>query len=231
MNKTVTCIVPFLNEKERIGGVLTQLLQVPSITQLLCVDGASKDGGSEYVKATFPMVELITLPKNIGKTGTVKAGLEKATGDYILLFDADLSSVKPSEVEAVLHEITTNPSIDMVIFSRTTPRLITKLNRFDLIYSGERVMKKKDLEVAIQNATQFQLEIALNTYMMKNGKTIYYFDASHTNLAKSKKLGFFEGVKEDVRMFWQVCSFDPWNYFAQTLFFCRNKMPTSRLLA
>jgi len=231
MNKTVTCIVPFLNEKERIGGVLTQLLQVPSITQLICVDGASKDGGSEYVKKTFPTAELITLPQNIGKTGTVKAGLEKATGDYILLFDADLSSVKPNEVEAVLHEITINPSIDMVIFNRTTPRIITKLNRFDLIYSGERVMKKTDLVVAIHHATQFQLEIALNTYMMRNKKNIYYFDASHTNLAKSKKLGFLDGVKEDIKMFWQVCSFDPWNYFAQTLFFCRNKLPTSRLLA
>ncbi|MFZ2026141.1 MAG: glycosyltransferase [Microgenomates group bacterium] len=231
MNKTVTCIVPFLNEKERIGGVLKELVQVPSITQIICVDGASIDGGSDYVKSAFPTVELITLPKNIGKTGTVKAGMEKAVGDYILLFDADLSSVKPNEVEAVLHEITTNPTIDMVIFNRTTPRIITKLNRFDLIYSGERVMKKADLALAIQNATQFQLEIALNTYMMRNKKNIYYFDASHTNLAKSKKLGFLDGVREDVKMFWQVCSFDPWNYFAQTLFFCRNKMPTSRLLA
>lgn len=231
MNKTVTCIVPFLNEKERIGGVLSELIHVPSITQIICVDGASTDGGSDYVKNTFPTVELITLPNNIGKTGTVKAGMEKASGDYILLFDADLSSVKPSEVESVLHEITTNPAIDMVIFNRTTPRIITKLNRFDLIYSGERVMKKTDLTSAIQNATQFQLEIALNTYMMRNKKNIYYFDASHTNLAKSKKLGFLDGVREDIKMFWQVCSFDPWNYFAQTLFFCRNKLPTSRLLA
>jgi len=225
MEKKVTCIVPFLNEKERIGGVLTQLLKVPSISQILCVDGASTDGGSEYVRSEFPMVEVITLPKNIGKTGTVKAGLEKAIGDYILLFDADLSGVVPAEVETVLRSIIKSESIDMVIFSRVTPRLITKLNRFDLIYSGERIIKKSDLEIAIKGATKFQLEIALNTYMMRNKKNIFYFSASHTNLAKSKKLGPLEGLKEDLRMFWQVCSFDPWNYFAQTLFFCRNKLP------
>lgn len=228
MEKKVTCIVPFLNEKERIGGVLTQLLKVPSISQILCVDGASIDGGSEYILKEFPTVELITLSKNIGKTGTVKAGLEKATGDYILLFDADLSGVVPIEVNTVLQSILKDDSIDMIIFNRTTPRLITKLNRFDLIYSGERVIKKSDLETAIQGATKFQLEIALNTYMMRNNKKIFYFSASHTNLAKSKKLGLFEGMKEDLRMFWQVCSFDPWNYFAQTLFFCRNRLPVTR---
>jgi len=224
MEKKVTCIVPFLNEKERIGGVLTQLLKVPSISQILCVDGASTDGGSEYVRKEFPMIEVMTLPKNIGKTGTVKAGLEKALGDYILLFDADLSGVVPAEVETVVQSIIKNESIDMVIFSRVTPRLITKVNRFDLIYSGERIIKKSDLEIAIKGATKFQLEIALNTYMMRNKKNIFYFSASHTNLAKSKKLGPLEGLKEDLRMFWQVCSFDPWNYFAQTLFFCRNKL-------
>jgi glycosyltransferase involved in cell wall biosynthesis len=228
MEKKVTCIVPFLNEKERIGTVLAQLLKVPSISQILCVDGASTDGGSEYIIKEFPMVEVVTLPKNIGKTGTVKAGLEKAIGDYILLFDADLSGVIPAEVDTVLQSILKDDSIDMIIFNRTTPRLITKLNRFDLIYSGERVIKKSDLEIAIQGATKFQLEIALNTYMMRNNKKIFYFSASHTNLAKSKKLGMIEGIKEDVRMFWQVCSFDPWNYFAQTLFFCRNKLPITQ---
>ncbi len=228
MEKKVTCIVPFLNEKGRIGGVLTELLKVPSISQILCVDGASTDGGSEYVRKEFPMVEVISLPENIGKTGTVKAGMEKAIGDYVLLFDADLSGVIPAEVDEVLQSVFNDISIDMIIFNRTTPRLITKLNRFDLIYSGERVIKKSDLEIAIQGATKFQLEIALNTYMMKNNKKIFYYSASHTNLAKSKKLGLVEGIKEDLRMFWQVCSFDPWNYFAQTLFFCRNKLPINR---
>jgi len=225
MEKKVTCIVPFRNEKERIGEVLTQLLKVSSIAQIICVDGASNDGGSEYVKKQFPQVELITLKNNVGKTGTVKEGMKKAIGDYILLFDADLSGIVPAEVETVLKSITQNESMDMIIFNRTTPRLMTKINRFDLIYSGERVIKKIDLEKAIINATKFQLEIALNTYMMRNKKNIYYFSASHTNLAKTKKLGPLEGLKEDLRMFWQVCSFDPWNYFAQTLFFCRNKLP------
>lgn len=223
---TITCIVPFRNEKERIGGVLDALLQVKNISQIICVDGASTDGGSEYINTYYPQVELITLPTNVGKTGTVQAGLQHATGDYTLFFDADLSGVVPQEVDAVLEAVLHDASIDMVVFSRKTPRLITKLNRFDLIYTGERILKKRDIVTILEKGvSMFQLEIAINTYMMRNHKKIFYFSASHTNLAKTGKLGFIEGVREDIVMFWQVCSFDPWNYFAQTLFFCRKELP------
>lgn len=223
---TVTCIIPFRNEKERIGGVLDALLKVKYISQIICVDGASTDGGSEFISTHYPQVELITLHINVGKTGTVQAGLAAAKGEYILFFDADLSGVVPQEVDAVLEAVLHDTSIDMVVFSRKTPRLITKLNRFDLIYTGERVLKKSDLKILLEKGvSMFQLEIAINTYMMRNNKKIFYFSASHTNLAKTGKLGFIEGMKEDFAMFWQVCSFDPINYFLQTFFFCKDELP------
>lgn len=222
---TITCIVPFRNEKERIGGVLTQLLKVKNISEIICVDGASSDGGSEYVRTTFPGVQLITLTKNVGKTGTVEEGLKVAKGEYILFFDADLHGIVPAEIDAVLEKVLRDPMIDMVVFSRNTPRLITKLNRFDLIYTGERILKKSDLAALLnEGVSQFQLEIAINTYMMRNKKRIFYFPVSHINLPKSGKFGMVEGLMEDLKMFWQVCSFDPFNYFLQTFFFCRNKL-------
>jgi len=226
---SVTCIVPFRNEKERIGEVLTQLLNVKNISEIICVDGASADGGSEYVQTHFPSVQLITLKENVGKTGTVQEGLKGAKGDYILFFDADLSGVVPQEVDTVLEAVLNDTSIDMVVFSRNTPRLITKINRFDLIYTGERILKKDDLlRILKEGVSQFQLEIAINTYMMGNNKHIYYFNASHVNLPKSGKFGLVAGIREDLKMFWQVCSFDPVNYFLQTFFFCKKKLPLNK---
>jgi len=226
---SITCIIPFRNEKDRIGKVLNELIKVKNISQIICVDGASNDGGSKYIKQNYPQVESIHLVKNVGKTGTVREGLKYAKGDYILFFDADLSGIIPAEVDYVLEAILHDPTIDMVVFSRSTPRLITKLNRFDLIYTGERILKKSDLaEILRGEVSLFQLEIAINTYMMKHHKKMYFFSASHINLAKSDKLGFISGVIEDLRMFWSVCSFDPWHYFAQTFFFCRNELPKRR---
>lgn len=222
---SVTCIVPFRNEKERIGEVLTHLLKAKNISEIICVDGVSTDGGSEYIRTHFPSVQLITLKENVGKTGTVQEGLKVAKGEYILFFDADLKGVIPQEVDAVLETVLNDASIDMVVFSRNTPRLITKLNRFDLIYTGERILRKSDLlKILKEGVSQFQLEIAINTFMMRNKKNIFYFSASHINLPKSGKFGFIAGVIEDLKMFWQVCSFDPINYFLQTFFFCRTEL-------
>lgn len=222
---SITCIVPFRNEKERIGEVLTQLLKVKNISEIICVDGVSTDGGSEYIRTHFPSVQLITLKENVGKTGTVQEGLKVAKGEYILFFDADLKGVIPQEVDAVLETVLNDASIDMVVFSRNTPRLITKLNRFDLIYTGERILRKSDLlKILKEGVSQFQLEIAINTFMMRNNKHIYYFNASHVNLPKSGKFGLVSGIMEDLKMFWQVCSFDPINYFLQTFFFCRTEL-------
>jgi glycosyltransferase involved in cell wall biosynthesis len=222
---SITCIVPFRNEKERIGEVLTQLLKVKNISEIICVDGVSTDGGSEYIRTHFPSVQLITLKENVGKTGTVQEGLKVAKGEYILFFDADLKGVIPQEVDAVLETVLSDASIDMVVFSRNTPRLITKLNRFDLIYTGERILRKSDLlKILKEGVSQFQLEIAINTFMMRNNKHIYYFNASHVNLPKSGKFGLVSGIMEDLKMFWQVCSFDPINYFLQTFFFCRTEL-------
>jgi glycosyltransferase involved in cell wall biosynthesis len=185
----------------------------------------STDGGSEYVRVHFPSVQLITLKKNVGKTGTVQEGLKVAKGEYVLFFDADLKGIIPQEVDVVLETVLNDASIDMVVFSRSTPRFITKLNRFDLIYTGERILKKNDLLTILkEGVSQFQLEIAINTFMMKHRKNIFYFSASHINLPKSGKFGFVEGIVEDLKMFWQVCSFDPLNYFLQTFFFCRTAL-------
>jgi glycosyltransferase involved in cell wall biosynthesis len=226
---SITCIVPFRNEKERIGEVLTQLLKVNNISEIICVDGVSSDGGSEFIKANFPTIQVITLTENVGKTGTVQEGLKVAKGDYILFFDADLKGVLPAEVDHVLETVLNNSTIDMVVFSRNTPRLITKLNRFDLIYTGERVLKKRDLtQILKEGVSQFQLEIAINTFMMRNKKNIFYFSASHMNLPKSGKFGTISGLIEDLKMFWQVCSFDPINYFLQTFFFCRTELKSKK---
>lgn len=225
----ISCIVPFRNERERIGEVLTQLLKVKNISEIICVDGVSNDGGSEYIRNHFPTIQVITLKENVGKTGTVQEGLKVAKGEYILFFDADLKGIIPHEVDTVLETVLNDSSIDMVVFSRNTPRLMTKLNRFDLIYTGERILKKDELtRILNEGVSQFQLEIAINTYMMKNKKNIFYFSASHINLPKTGKFGLISGIAEDLKMFWQVCSFDPVNYFLQTFFFCRKKLPLSK---
>lgn len=220
-----TCIIPFLNEKERISHVLDQMVQVQNLTQIIAVDSASIDSGGDFVEKNYPQVELVRMSKTLGKVEAIIEGLKIAKGEYILLFDADLTNVKNQEINHVLNLIIINDKIDMIIFNRVTPRLITKINRFDLIFSGERVLRKKDLLNIFENKpTKFQLEIAINKYMIDFHKKVFYFSASHINLPKAAKLGRFSGLVEDLKMFGQVFSYSPRDYFLQALFFCRKKL-------
>lgn len=221
-----TCIISVYNEKERVGNVLDQMIQVKNLSQIIVVDGVSTDGSADFVQKNYPQVELVRMAKNLGKTEAVMEGMKTAQGgEYILLFDADLTNVNHDEIDYVLDKIVKNPKIDMVIFSRKTPRFITKLNRFDLIYSGERVLRKKDLfEIFKTRPSKFQLEIAINKYMIDNQKNVFYFSSSNVNLPKASKFGRFSGLIEDLKMFKQVFSYSPKNYFLQRFFFCKNQL-------
>lgn len=225
MKKTVSCIIPFLNEQERIGKVVGEIVKVRNIDQIICVDGGSTDEGYKEVEGFYPRVELIRLPKNVGKSGTVEFALKKNKRDYTLLFDADLEKVDYHGIETVINKMTADEKIDMIIFNRKTPRLITKLNRMELLFSGERILKTKDLiNIFEARPSGFQLETAINTYMIKNEKSVFYYDSSNINLPKLRKFGNIKGLKEDIKMFWEVFGYDPLSYFYQLLFFARNKL-------
>lgn len=222
MNNKVSCIIPFLNERERIGKVIEEIIKVKNIDQIICVDGGSTDYGLIEVEKYIPKVEIIKLSKNIGKSGTVKSTLKKIKGEYVLLYDADLEKIDYKEIEFVINEIKKDENIDMIIFNRSTKRMITKINRLELIFSGERILKTKDLiEIFKTNPVGFQLETAINTYMIKNKKNVFYFDSSNTNLPKVGKFGYFKGVVRDIQMFLEVFRFDPLSYIFQLLFFAR----------
>lgn len=225
MKKSVSCIIPFLNEGGRIGKVVKEIIKVRNINQIICIDGGSNDEGYKEVEAFYPKVEPVRLSKNIGKSGTVEIALKKTKGDYILLFDADLEKVDFLGIETVIDRMMADEKIDMIIFNRQTPRLITKLNRMELLFSGERIMKTTDLKEILKfHPTGFQLETAINTFMIEKKKSVFYFDSTNVNLPKLKKFGSFKGIGEDIKMFWEVFKFNPLSYIYQLLFFARKKL-------
>ncbi len=105
----VTVVVPFLNEKdnlpvllERVGGVFASR---PERWELLLVDDGSSDGSTEWVRARCGevagsggkgRVRLVRLSRNFGHQLAITAGLDRATGDAVVIMDADLQD--PPEV-------------------------------------------------------------------------------------------------------------------------------------
>lgn len=96
----LTVILPAHNEEGTIGAILDAVLGVdlsslpePVEKEVVVVDDASSDRTVEIVQArcaNSPMVKLISHEINRGKGGAIQTGLADATGDVVLIQDADL---------------------------------------------------------------------------------------------------------------------------------------------
>lgn len=94
MSKVLSIVIPAYNEERFIGTLLEQIRAVDLAPlgvdkQVIVVDDHSRDRTPDIVRG-FPEVRLERLAKNGGKGQAVRAGMALATGDYLIIQDADL---------------------------------------------------------------------------------------------------------------------------------------------
>lgn len=85
---TISIVVPARNEAKNLEIVLPQL---PEVHEIILVDGHSVDGTPEVARRVRPSVDVITQTRK-GKGNALVCGFERATGDIIVMFDADGSA-------------------------------------------------------------------------------------------------------------------------------------------
>ncbi len=95
-NPAVSVVIPTLNEAENLPLILPRL--GPDIHEVIVVDGRSEDGTLEVARSLKPDVRAITQPGS-GKGDALRAGFAAATGDIIVMLDAD-GSTDPVEIPA-----------------------------------------------------------------------------------------------------------------------------------
>ncbi len=231
MNKTCSALIPFYNEKERISDVLDQLLKVKNLSEIICIDGASTDGTTDLIRQKYPQIKIIRLEKCSGKTEAVAVGLKKTQADYVFLCDADLQNLKADEIEFAIAAILENDKVDIIIMRRTNYVLTTRLTRGDILYTGERILSKVDLENVLKlKPIGFQLEIAINKYMADHKKNVYWVPSSAISTFKIKKQGFLTGFINDLKMVKTMINYAGLNEFLrQIFFFCHKRYTESNV--
>jgi glycosyltransferase involved in cell wall biosynthesis len=89
----LSIVIPAFNEALFIRELLHRILAVDTeslgfLKEVIVVDDGSSDGTGDIARA-FPGVRMLTQSSNQGKGRAVQRGIGEATGDYILIQDAD----------------------------------------------------------------------------------------------------------------------------------------------
>ncbi|GEL19651.1 glycosyltransferase family 2 protein [Pseudonocardia asaccharolytica] len=95
----VSVIVPTRNEARNLEIVLPAIAAVrPAVHEIIVVDGNSTDDSIGAARRALPWVRVITQTRK-GKGNAMACGFAAATGDVIVMFDAD-GSADPGEIPA-----------------------------------------------------------------------------------------------------------------------------------
>lgn len=115
----VSVVIPVYNERNTVEQLVNAVreAEVPEI-EIIVVDDASTDGTQQVLKEKISSIasQIIYQSRNMGKGAALRAGFAAATGDVILVQDADLE-YSPADYPILLEPIVSGKA-DAVFGSR-----------------------------------------------------------------------------------------------------------------
>lgn len=199
-------MTPFYNEDERLLETAIKLTQLNNINSYIFINDGStakktKQAVAELKKfaKSNSKIRIIEHKTNQGKSAAIKTGLDLTKTDWVFLIDADLKNLKIHELQKAI-DLTNEHQhhLDMLILRRSAySRFVTAI-RHDILMSGERILRTADLRKVYQGKPfkDYQLEVAVNHYMLQNRKNCYWLQTSLANSYKIHKWGLLKSLSK-----------------------------------
>jgi glycosyltransferase involved in cell wall biosynthesis len=87
----LSVVIPVYNEIPTIEEILNRVRSAPQDKEIIVIDDASTDGTKEWLeKLTVENVKILFHSQNKGKGAALRTGFEQATGNIVIIQDADL---------------------------------------------------------------------------------------------------------------------------------------------
>ena len=201
-----TIIIPVYNEEKRIKHVLSVLLSSSLINEVIVVNDASTDNTLKIVKFfECKKLKIISLEKNLGKSGAVKAGVKNLKTDIIFFCDGDLHNFKEEHIKQILKPFK-HEKIAMSVGIRDYGKITNFLSKhFYPLITGERALSYYIFEQTNNHnfMKNYGLELVLNDYCHKNKIPVYKNICKglrQTNKPIKYKNGFYLLLKQTLEI-------------------------------
>ncbi len=173
--RLVSVVIPVFNEKQTVGRVLARIAALPFEKEIVVVDDFSTDGTREMLQRLegIPGVRLIAKNCNEGKGAALRTGFAAATGEFVVVQDADLE-YDPRDIPAVLAPLAEGTA-DVVFGSRfigtvqQDKSLVHRLGNWILtagsnLFTGIRLTDMETCYKAFHRSALKDLNIAQNRF-------------------------------------------------------------------
>jgi glycosyltransferase involved in cell wall biosynthesis len=223
----VSVLMPVYNERATIARAVERVRSVPMGMEIICVDDCSTDGTRDMLReleVSGQIDALVLHETNRGKGAAVRSALAKATGDVVVIQDADLE-YDPADILRMLGPMQDGRA-DAVFGSRfkgdvsrvlyywhslgnwgltTLSNMLTNLNVSDMetCYKLVRTDLMKSLPLA---SDRFGFEPELTARLAQSGARIYEVPISYSGrtYAEGKKIRWSDGVAA----LWHIARFN-----------------------
>jgi len=201
----ISCIIPAYNEEKTIAGVVEAVKGSNLFDEIIVISDGSTDMTPYILKRTHG-IHFIDLEQNHGKGGAVWKGLGKASGEIIVMLDADLIGVSKDNLEKLINPLK-NEGIHVCIgtIQHEKKSWMSFIQRTGSNLSGQQAFFKYLVEDANIRDSRFGLEMALkNHFKKKNARVKKVILPGISHLMKEQKMGFSDGLKHRGKMYGEV---------------------------
>ncbi len=192
----LSVVIPVYNEEKTIKEAVARVLREKTVKEIIVVDDGSTDGTLEIIKKFSPKIKILRNLQNLGKGAAVRKGIQNATGDILIIQDADLE-YDPKYYQALIEPIIKGEA--KVVYGSRLKTLRLKwrgkdktpmpfhflANRFmsfltNFLYgsrltdmeTGYKVMAKEVYQALDLTADRFEIEPEITAKILKKGYRI-----------------------------------------------------------
>ncbi len=212
----LSVIVPVYNEKDTVERIIQVIRAVPVDKEILVVDDGSTDGTREIIRskiASQPDVKAIFHERNYGKGRAIRTGIAEASGQAIIIQDADLE-YDPMDYPRLLSAMeksgsnivygsrflekkkVTSPWHRAVNYSLTLLTNVLFFSRLTDMETCYKLFKTPTLRKLDIRSDGFEIEVELTAKALKAGEKIIEVPVSYKGRSfhEGKKIGWTDGV-------------------------------------